>query len=99
MRDALPIPDVPVGSVPNGAGSQFAAIGAFVATAAGWLPFILATLPAIYYLILIWESKTVQGWVEKRRARKAAMKVAKTQAAVVVATAAVAVAKDEAKAP
>lgn len=74
----LPMPDVPTGSVPNGAGSQFAAIGAFVATAAGWLPFILALLPAIYYVILIWESKTVQELVAKRRARKAAKAEAKS---------------------
>lgn len=108
MRDVIPMPDVPVGTVPNGAGSQFAAIGAFIATAAGWLPFILALLPAVYYLILIYESKTVQGWVERRRARRAARKLANAQAAVIVAAAqgeakavvaeaAVVVAKDELK--
>lgn len=98
MRDALPMPDVPT-TVPNGLGSHVTAIAAFGVSLMGYIPYLFAALPAIYYLILIWESKTVQEWVARRRARKAAMKVAKTQAAVVVATAAVAVAKDEAKAP
>lgn len=105
----LPIPDVPTSSVPNGAGTQLTAIAGFAATAAGYIPYILALLPAIYYCILIWESKTVQEWVAKRRAAKAARKLAKAKATVivtaaqgeaksVVAEAAVAVAKDEVKA-
>lgn len=91
MRETLqdlPIPDVP--SLPNGAGTQMTAIAAFVATAAGYLPFILALLPAIYYLILIWESKTVQGFIERRRQRRLVKEAAKVQARALVLNAQVA---------
>jgi hypothetical protein len=92
MRDtmnSLPMPDVP-SSVPNGAGSQAAAIGAFVASLAGWLPYFFAALPAIYYIILIWESKTVQGLVERRRQRRLVKETARLRAKALVLNAQVA---------
>lgn len=103
----LPMPDVP-GTVPNGAGSHAMAIGAFAISLAGYIPYLFAALPAIYYVILIYESKTVQGWLAKRRERKAKLNAAKLQAvavvteakgdaATLVANTAAAVAKDELK--
>lgn len=112
LSNPLPVPDAPVGevvtSVPSGAGTQSLAIAGFVTTALGYLPVVLALIPAFYYLILIYESKTVQDWVARRRARKAAKKLAKAKATAIVAAAqgeaktvvadaAVAVAKDEIK--
>lgn len=90
----LPIPDVPASSVPNGAGTQLVAVGSFVATAAGYIPYILALLPAVYYCILIWESKTVQEWVAKRRARKAERTLAKLKAKTMVVSAQIDAAAD-----
>lgn len=49
-----------------------ASVGTIIATLMGWLPGILAVIPAIYYCVLIFESKTVQKWLRKRRLRKAA---------------------------
>lgn len=84
MHDALPMPDVPGGTIPNGAGAQVTAVAAFAASMSGYVPVILALLPAIYYLLLIWESKTVQGWVTARRARKAELNLAKLKAQTLV---------------
>jgi len=52
-----------------------ASIGTFVGTVSGYLPVFLALIPAIYYLILIYESRTVQHWVANRKMKKAAQKV------------------------
>ena len=49
---------------------QTASILAIIAAVIGWLPAIVAIVPAIYYGVLIWESKTVQGWLKRRRAKK-----------------------------
>lgn len=54
----------------HGPAPQAANIGALFAAFAGWIPVFIAIIPAVYYAILIWESKTVQGWVQKYRARK-----------------------------
>lgn len=93
MRD-LPVPDVPTTTLPNGIGTHLAAIGAFVVSFAGYIPYLFAALPAIYYVILIWESKTVQDFVARRRARKAALNLAKLNAKVLVAGAQIDGAKD-----
>lgn len=77
MRDNLPMPDVPSIN-PTDALPHVASVGALVATMVGWLPFIVALIPAVYYCILIWESKTVQGWVAARRQRKAEAAAAKS---------------------
>lgn len=46
-------------------------ISAVVAALAGWLPIVFAAVPAIYYAILIWESRTVRKWRRHRRHRAA----------------------------
>lgn len=94
MRDALPMPDVPSGTVPSGAGAQLTAIGGFAVSLSGYIPYLFAALPAIYYIILIWESKTVQDWVSRRRERKAAVKLAKLKAQTLVVAAQIDAAKD-----
>lgn len=83
---------------------QLVAHGASVLTIAGailkFIPAFVAVIPAIYYCILIWESKTVQRrlrlWRMNRRARRlvqlkaqAIRDTAKVVAAHVEATAAV----------
>lgn len=108
MRENIPAVEFDPSSLPSGALTHGAAVGAFFATAMGYLPALLAVIPAIYYLLLIYESKTVQSWVEARRERRkiinlakaqAAAKVstAKTEAAALVATVAAKVAVDDAK--
>jgi len=46
-----------------------ASIGTFLVTFMGLLPAVLALIPATYYLILIYESKTIQRFVRRRRMR------------------------------
>jgi hypothetical protein len=55
--------------------TQLVALGALLASLAGWIPYaIVAAIPTIYYLLMIWEMKTVvhwrNNWVQKRIARK-----------------------------
>lgn len=57
-------------------GGHAAALGTLAATIGGYLPVLLALVPALYYLLLIYESKTVQTWAAERKARKAARKLA-----------------------
>lgn len=69
----LPSPDVPaeatsgaVSSVPHDLGTQSIAVGTMFTALLGWLPLVFAALPAIYYGILIYETKTMQrfrAWV------------------------------------
>ena len=40
-------------------------IGGILATLAGWLPAIAALLSIVWTLIRIYETKTVQKWLEK----------------------------------
>lgn len=47
--------------------SALAIVGAF----AGLLPPLAALGALIWYTIQIWESKTVQGWITKRRHHRA----------------------------
>lgn len=42
-------------------------LATILATLAGFLPPIAALVGAIYYLILIWESKTMREWRQLRR--------------------------------
>lgn len=56
----------------------------------GIVPPIAAIVGLIYYLILLYETATVQGWITKRRERKLAKLAAKAivvQAAIVADTA------------
>ncbi len=84
MRDVLPVADVPPAD-PAAVVPHIASVSAIVATAVGYLPVFVAIIPAIYYCILIWESKTVQDWLARRRARRAGKNLAAAQAAVIVA--------------
>lgn len=47
-------------------------IGAIIGSFAGWAPAIAAVVALIWYLIQIFESKTVQRWMSERRMRKLA---------------------------
>lgn len=87
MRDGLPMPDVPTSVDPIAAAPHIASVGALVATMMGWLPVVIALIPAIYYLILIYESKTVQAWVTRRRERKRLATLAKLNAKTMVVAA------------
>jgi hypothetical protein len=53
--------------------AHVASLGAIFATVVGWLPAIAAFVAVLWYIIQIWESKTVQrhihAWKEKRHAR------------------------------
>jgi hypothetical protein len=42
-------------------------IGGVVATITGYLPAVAATLSIVWTSIRIYETKTVQGWVKRRR--------------------------------
>lgn len=54
-----------------------ASLGALFATAMGYLPVLIAIVPAIYYAILTYESKTVQRWLRRRRLRKRLKRIAR----------------------
>lgn len=79
MRESFPIPDVPTPDVVQ-ALPHIASIGALVASFIGYLPVLVALIPAIYYSILIWESSTVQHYLRNRRMRRKAKRVAKLRA-------------------
>lgn len=74
----LPVPDTPAIDI-NSAVPHGASIGALAATFMGWLPVIVAIIPAIYYGVLIFESKTVQKWIRRRRLKRAARRRAKSK--------------------
>lgn len=42
-------------------------IAGTIATLAGWLPHIAALLSVIWGVIRIYETRTVQGWLNRRR--------------------------------
>lgn len=46
----------------------------------GYLPYIAAAIAVIWYLIQIWESRTVQHWHENRRMVRKARRVARLKA-------------------
>lgn len=62
----------------------YAADGVAVSTIAltfiGILPGIAALLAAIWYIVQIYESKTVQAWLDRRRIASRARKLAKLEA-------------------
>jgi len=58
-------------SVNQWLGNVFSA-GAIIASVIGLIPVIAAFVGLIYYLIQIYETKTVQRWVHARRSRKIA---------------------------
>jgi hypothetical protein len=75
-------PDVATQLVPHGA-----SIGAIIGALMGWLPAFIALIPAAYYGILIYESKTVQGWLHRRFERKSRKRIAKLRAKAKVVSA------------
>lgn len=42
-------------------------VGTVVATIAGWLPAIAALFTVIWTAIRIWETRTVQGWMNRSK--------------------------------
>ena len=46
-------------------------LAAVIATLAAWLPPLAAFASLVWTLIRIYETKTVQGWLKKWRARNA----------------------------
>lgn len=42
-------------------------VGTVLATLSQWLPSIAAIISIIWGAIRIWETKTVQGWISKRK--------------------------------
>jgi len=56
------------------------AAGTIVMAFVGILPGIAALLAAIWYLVQIYESKTVQSWLDRRRIASRARKLAKLEA-------------------
>lgn len=79
----LPVPDTPAIDI-NSVVPHGASIGAIFATFMGWLPMIVALIPALYYCILIFESKTVQGWLRRRRLYQAARRRARDKARAIL---------------
>lgn len=58
--------------MPNHVSYTFDAAGVFaiVASLLGWLPPVAAVVAIAWYLIQIWESRTIQSWVLKRHERR-----------------------------
>ena len=54
--------------------------GAIVGTFLGYLPIVAAFAGLVWYLIQIWESRTIQHWWNNRRIVRTAKKIAKLKA-------------------
>jgi hypothetical protein len=68
--------------------TQLVALGALLASLAGWIPYaIIAAIPTIYYLLMIWEMRTVQHALNNWRTKRIAKKYAKAQARAKIALA------------
>lgn len=63
---------------PTAAGDTVAG-GAIIGTLMGYLPVFVAIIGGIWYLIQIWESKTVQEWWLRRQAANKVRKIASLQ--------------------
>ena len=44
-------------------------IGTVLATIAGWLPAVAALVTIVWTGIRIWETKTVQSWINRRKGK------------------------------
>jgi hypothetical protein len=64
--------------------AHVASLGAVIMVFAKLLPVIAATVPIVWYGLLIYESKTVQGWVNARRAKQRRKHLAAARAARLV---------------
>lgn len=71
---------------PNTVGDVFAG-GAILTSLLGYLPAIAAVIGVIWYLIQIWESKTVQDWYARRAAARKIAKIASLKAQQKILTA------------
>lgn len=60
---------------------------AIVASLLGYLPVIFAAVGAVWYVIQIWESRTVQHWIQNRRMVRQAKRIARLRAKEKVITA------------
>lgn len=45
-------------------------IGATIGVLAGWLPYIAALASTVYTVIRLYETKTVQDWLKRRKGGK-----------------------------
>lgn len=54
--------------------------GTIIATVLGYLPAVAAGVALLWYMIQIWESKTIQHWLENRRMVRKAKKIARLKA-------------------
>lgn len=59
---------------------DLAAIGLTSATIVGWIPAAAAFASLIWFTIQIWESRTIQHWINNRREVHKARKVARLRA-------------------
>lgn len=61
---------------------SFAALstGAIIGTILGWLPYIAAFAAFVWYVIQIWESRTIQHWWANRQMLRRARKIAQLKA-------------------
>lgn len=73
------IAGVDINTDPQTVVPQGASVAALAGVIAGYLPIVVALVPAIYYAILIFESKTVQKWFRRRRIRKATKRRARME--------------------
>ena len=58
-----------------------------VGTWIGYLPYVAATVAVIWYIIQIWESRTIQAWWTNRQLVRRSRKIARLKAAEKVITA------------
>ena len=72
--------DSPILQPPTSWVADTLSAGAIVATIAGYLPFIAAVAGLLWYLIQIWESRTVQHWMRNRQMVRKAKRIAKLKA-------------------
>lgn len=52
-----------------------------------YIPAVAALIPAVYYVILIWESKTIQRWMRARRMKSRARRLVLLKAEAIKAQA------------
>jgi hypothetical protein len=54
--------------------TQTISISALFGAIFGWWPYVVAAIPIIYYLIMIWETRTVvqfrNNWLQRRLSRR-----------------------------
>lgn len=71
----MPNGDVTTGKVVVAYTGDVISAGAIVASFVGWLPLIAAFAGMIWYMIQIWESKTVQAGLARWRVRRKSLRI------------------------